>query len=294
MTKPDDSSLDLHDLKIIESRAAALLDKAEAWDRFPVPMDDLLTAANVKVAPHSVFDPLALLAYIKGKADTAVENIKSAVSKVFGIYDASDNVIHVDQTVAEPKQNFLMLHETGHHDIPTHKKVFRLFQDCEKTLAPEIADQFEREANNYARFTLFKGDTFMRHAADCSFTIKTPIKLAPHFGASLYASVREFARTNQRSCVVYALDRVKDGGTSGILATVRRIETSSKFREEFGQPFDTVISASHVLARIVPIGRKMTRPTPLSIQDRNGVSRKCIAEAFDTTHNILILVYPLF
>jgi hypothetical protein len=42
----------------------------------------------------------------------------------------------------------------------------------------------------------------------------------------------------------------------------------------------------------VPVGRKMTGPRTVSMTDRNGQARECIAEAFDTTHNALILVYP--
>ena len=44
--------------------------------------------------------------------------------------------------------------------------LFRLFQDCEKTLDPGIADLFEREANNFARFALFQGDRYAGMAAD--------------------------------------------------------------------------------------------------------------------------------
>ncbi|MEQ1809380.1 MAG: hypothetical protein ABL889_05625 [Terricaulis sp.] len=291
--RPDDSSLTPHDLLIIEQRAARLLDKADAWDRFPVPIDDLLAAAEVKVASHSLFDPVNLIAYLKGKAEEAAANIKSAVAKVLGIYDAGENLIHVDQTVKPVKQTFLKLHETGHHDIPTHKKLFRIFQDCEKTLAPEIADQFEREANNFARFALFKGDAFMRHAADCAFEIKTPMKLAKKFGASVYASCREFARTNPRACVVYILERIELVNGFGARAAVRRIEPSMKYREQFGCPIDEVITLDHTLGALLPIGRKMTRPTSFSIRDKNGDAHECIGEAFDTGYNVLILVYPV-
>jgi len=291
--KADDSSLKPQDLLVIEQRAARLLDKADAWDRYPVPIDDLLATANVKVAAHNLFDPANLLAYLKGKADAAVTNIKSAVAKVLGIYDAGENLIHVDHTVRPVKQTFLKLHETGHHDIPTHKKLFRFFQDCEKTLAPEIADQFEREANNFARFALFKGDAFMTHAADSAFEIKTPIKLAKKFGASVYASAREFARTNSRACVVYVLEKIEFVNDHGASAKVRRIETSPKFRAEFGCPMDEVITLDHALGRLLPIGRRMTRPTTLSIKNKNGDAHECVAEAFDTGYNVLILLYPV-
>lgn len=288
----DDSTLSRHDLQIIEARAHRLLSEADAWNRFPVPIDDILAAAKVTVASHSMFDAANILAYLKGKAASAETNIKSAVSKILGIYDAGDNIIHIDQTVIQSKQNFLKLHETGHHDIPTHKKLFRFFQDCEKTLAPDIADQFEREANNFARFALFKGDTYRQYAADCAFEIKTPIKLAKKFGASVYASVREFARTNPRACIVYVLEPVQFVEGDGFRAEIRRVEASPKFRAEFGVPSDTAITLDHHLGPIVPIGRKMTRPRTLSIVDKNGATHECVAEAFDTTYNVLILLYP--
>lgn len=292
MTKPDDSSLSVEDLLAVEKRASQLLDRADAWDRFPIPIDDILAAANVRVAAHSIFDPENILAYLKGKATSTVSNIKTAISKIRGIYDSADNVIHVDESVVEAKQTFLKLHETGHHDIPMHKRLFRFFQDCEKTLAPEIADQFEREANNFARFALFKGDAFMQIAADHAFEIRTPIKLAKKFGASVYASAREFARTNPRACAVYVLEPLEFVQGDGFRANVRRIECSQKFCEQFGLLTDTVITPSHALGALVPIGRKMTRPTTFTLQDQNGDRHECVGEAFDTTYNILILIYP--
>ena len=174
MIRPDDSTLDPEDLRAVEEQAHRLLDRADAWNRYPVPVDDILSAARVHLAPTSAFDPDAIVSYLKGKATAARARIKSAMSKVFGLYDADEAVIHIDSTVVKAKQTFLKLHETGHHDIPWHRKIFRFFQDCKKTLAPEVADQFEREANNFARYLMFKGSTFAEHAADCPFEIKDP------------------------------------------------------------------------------------------------------------------------
>ena len=191
------------------------------------------------------------------------------------------------------KQNFLKLHEAGHHELPTHRKLFRIFQDCEKNLAPDIADLFEREANNFARFVLFQGDGYRDMAADHKFEIKTPMKLASKFGASVYASCREFARTHHRACAVYVLEPIKYCERTGARAVVRRIETSESFRQQFGQPAERVITLDHSLGRVLPMGRRMTRPTSISITDRNGQAHECVAEAFDTTFNVLILVYPV-
>jgi Zn-dependent peptidase ImmA (M78 family) len=156
VTRPDDSTLNPDDLRAVEDRARKLLERAEAWGTFPTPIGNILASAEIQVAPTSVFGAARILSYIRNKGSDVAHRLKSALSKVFGLYDANSRIIHIDDSVVESKQNFLKLHETGHHELPTHRKLFSWFQECEKTLAPEIADQFEREANNFARFALFQ------------------------------------------------------------------------------------------------------------------------------------------
>ena len=43
----------------------------------------------------------------------------------------------------------------------------------------------------------------------------------------------------------------------------------------------------------LPIGRKMTSPRSISIIDLDGTKHECVAEAFDTKWNVLILLYPV-
>lgn len=293
MTKPDDSTLSQHDLVIIEKRAQQLLNSSEGWDRYPIPIADILDAAKVQVAPTNAFDAASIISYLRGKGQLAAQKIKGAMSKVFGLYDANERVIHIDTTVVLSKQTFLKLHETGHHDIPTHRKMFSLFQDCRETLSPDIADQFEREANNFARYILFKGDRFAQHAADDELGIKTPMKLAKKFGASIYASCREYARTNHRECIIYVLEQPQIGTNLTTYIDVRRIEPSPRFVAQFGVPDDEIINADHKLWPVIPQYRKMTPPTELVIKDLNGQAHECLAEAFDTTYNIIVLVYPV-
>jgi hypothetical protein len=293
MVKPDDSSLDPHLQRAVEERAQRILDRAAAWGRFPTPVDDIVKSARLRIAPTSAFDPRIILAYVQSKAGGAVRAIKSALSKVFGLYDSDEALIHIDDSVHETKQSFLKLHETGHHELPTHRKLYRLFQDCDRTLAPEIADRFEREANNFARFVLFQGTTYQREAADCPLDIKTPLKLAKRFGASAYASVREFVRTHHKACVAYVLEPIELVPGNPARAQVRRIEASPSFRKQFGVPTDSVIDANHPLGKLLPIGRRMTRPTSIAAMDSNGVRHECVAEAFSTPHNVFLLVCPV-
>lgn len=293
MTKPDDSSLEPHELAAVEARARQLLDRAAAWDRLPTPVDDIVAAAKLRVAPKGMFDPASFLAFIKKKSAQAAHSLKVALSKVLGIYDANDEIIHIDENVGPSKQSFLKLHETGHHEMPSHRKIFRLFQDCEQTLSPSIADQFEREANNFARFALFQGNSFKLRAAEMSMGVKTPMQLAKVFGASVYASAREFARSHHKACLVYVLEPIVIIPGGSVRAQVRRIEASPSFRAQFGCPTDLVVDATHALSRLLPIGRKMTSPTPLVFRDKNGIDHDCLGEAFDTKHNVLLLIYPI-
>lgn len=292
MTKPDDSSLDPAQRHAVEERAHRLLDRASAWGVFPTPIKDILAAAKLKVAPTNIFDLEGIAAYLKNKAADAAQHLKSAISKVFGLYDSDDSIIHIDESVGETKQNFLKLHETGHHELPAHRKIFKFFQDCDQTLSPDIADQFEREANNFARFMMFQGDGYAKRAHDSPLELKTSMRLAKDYAASQYASAREFARTNHRACAVYVLEPVEFVPGDGFRARVRRIETSLSFRKQFGVPTCTSVTPSHFLGRIVPVGRRMSRPTALVLRDLNGERHECLAEAFDTKHNILMLLYP--
>ena len=165
--------------------------------------------------------------------------------------------------------------------------------DCEKTLDPEISDLFEREANNFARFVLFQGGGYASMAADHKLELRTPMKLAGKFGASVYASCRKFVRTHHRACVIYILEPVTYCKRAGARAAIRRIEASPAYLRQFRRPDETEITLNHLLGRVLPINRKMTRPTTVSITDRNGQAHECVAEAFDTTFNILLLVYPV-
>jgi hypothetical protein len=119
------------------------------------------------------------------------------------------------------------------------------------------------------------------------------MKLASRFGASLYASCREFARTHHRACAIYILEPVTFCEQTGVRAEVRRIEASPEYLRQFRRPEETEISLKHSLGRVLPVGRKMTRPTTVSITDRNGQAHECVAEAFDTTFNVLLLLYPV-
>ena len=74
---------------------------------------------------------------------------------------------------------------------------------------------------------------------------------------------------------------------------MRRIQPSPAFLARFGHPAVKAITPDHLLWPVVPIRHRMTRPVSLTITDLNGQRHQCLAEVFDTTYNILMLLYPV-
>ena len=76
--KPDDSSLDPADLIVVEGRAKHFLDRADAWGVYPTPVDTLMEAAKLAVAPKNAFDPAVFLAFVKQKTHKLADTLKRA------------------------------------------------------------------------------------------------------------------------------------------------------------------------------------------------------------------------
>lgn len=289
--RKDDSSLSRSEKELVEKAATKLLHRADAWGIVPVPIEDLLSAAKLKVAPYSVFDPRQIAAYAITQGAKAAQLIKRAVGKIFGILDAHEEVIHIDDSVTEGRQRFLKLHEAGHFELPHQRKLFRFFEDSDQELDPSVADGFEREANNFARFALFNGIAYQIHAADLPLSFGSVKKMQRKYQVSLYAGLREYTRTHRHVCIAMAIEKPIYCPVNGFSAEIRRVETSLAFETQFGLPTAAAITDVHPFRRLVPF-RKATKPTVVRIKDLSGQQHEFIGEALDTGYNILIFACP--
>lgn len=289
--RADDNTLSRSELERVEKVATQLLHKADAWGVVPVPVEDLLSAANLTVAPYSIFDPRSIAAYALQQGKKAADVVKRAVGKVFGVLDAHAEVIHVDDSVGKARQRFLTLHEAGHFELPHQRKLFRFFEESEHELDPSIADLFEREANNFARFAIFNGDAFRINAADMSLSFGSVKKIHKRFGVSLYAGLREYTRTHRHCCIAFSVEDPVFCKNDGFRAEIRRVETSLSFQKQFGVPTIPAITKNHPFGCLVPFG-KATKPTSFYLRDVNGESHEFVGESLNTTYNILIFACP--
>ncbi len=289
MMKPDDSILDPYQLAQIRKHALTALQAANAIGRYPTPVADVMAEAKIIVSEEDVLRD-DFLTRMRRKAGTA---LKKALSKVLGLLDVKSRLVYIDRGLYILKQSFLKLHETAHAVLPWQRDIYCVIEDCEKTISPEMSEQFDREANVFASEVLFQIDDFTKRAGDEPFGIQIPIKLGKEYGASIYSSVRRYVSTHHRACAVLVINPPELVAGDGFVATLRRVVTSTEFDRIMGFPKwpETVTPKDEIGAMIPPGKRKMSGARSISLIDTNGTMHECVAEAFKTPYQIFVLVH---
>ena len=289
MEKPDDSTLTREQYALVRSEAERALQQSGALGVFPTPIEQVMASADVEEVHEDVLNE----SFIAKMRKQGGDSLKKALSKVIGLFDAKARLIFIDRSIAIVKQKFVRLHEIGHAFLTWQRDLYGIVEDCEKTIEPELADQFDREANVFASEVLFQLDHFQQEAAQYDFSILTPVRLSRSYGSSIYSAVRQYVTKHHRSCAVLVLNPPQACDGFGFTATLRRRCFSRTFLETFGNlslpPFFT---PDDQIGRLVPInGRKMTGQRQIDLKDLNGDEQVCIAEAFTQTHQIFVLIH---
>jgi hypothetical protein len=291
VTKPDDGTLTPDQLRNVEKHADRLLKEAGAYGRFPTPLADIIAAAKLTIVEDEYLDEGTLRQFLRKATLRGAATLKSALSKVLGLFDPHDRLVLIDKGVPKAKKPFVKLHETGHGFLPHQSGLFGLIHDCRKTLDPDTTDLFEREANVFAVEALFQGTTFANEAHSEAFGIKVPMRLAKKFGGSNYSSFRRYVYTNPEACCVVVLDPAVLAPDGTFSAEIRRLIVSKTFHVIFDGPaIFSSFTSGHILASAMPIGRRMTAARRYVLPDRNHDRRNCVVEAFDTKHQTFLLI----
>lgn len=277
----------------VEKHAALLLNDASALHIFPTPIDRLMAAAKLTVVDDDLLDEGFLAQFIRS-AKAKITTIKSALTKILAMIHPGENLVLIDKGTPQIRVPFIKLHEAGHGLLPHQKNAYSLMQDGEDALNPDITDLFEREANVFAAEVLFQGKVFADEAHQSAFAMKVPIDLAKKYGASNYAAFRRYVTSSPHACCLLVLEPVVVREGKQFTAEVRRIIPTVSFHTIFdGERFGAAITHAHVLGHVVPVNRRMTASRKIKLTDRNGTKRQCTAEAFNATHQILILIRDL-
>ena len=292
MRRPDDNSLTPVQYAQIRREARRALAEAGAFGRFPTNVPQIMSTARVTEVPEDVLGNPGFLATLRRKAGTA---LKSALAKVLGVFDARASLVFIDRTMHAVKQTFVRLHEAGHAFLPWQRPMYALVEDCENSLAPEVADLFDREANVFAAEVLFQLDAFAEEAEGEPFGIFTPVRLGKKYGASIYASIRQYVSKNHRTCAVLVLNPPQPVPGDGFRATMRRVVPSPRFKRIFGEcRWPDVVTPDDRFGFLVPIGkRRASGKRRIELVDDNGIRHECVAEAFTQSHEVFILIHAI-
>jgi hypothetical protein len=294
VVRPDDCSLTPRQRQLIRQHADRALREADALGIFPTPVDAVMDAAKVHVADENLSEE-GLLVRLRRTAGTAGKALRRALGKVLGVLHVAARIVYLDKAVHIAKIPFLKLHETAHAVLPWQRDIYAVTEDCQKTLSPEIADEFEREANGFASEVIFQMDGFTQEAADYDFNILVPVKLSRRYGASIYSAVRRYVSQHHRCCAVLVLDPPSIHLALGYFCRLRRVVVSPVFEQQFGDlNWPESYSPNDEIGAAVPVGgKKMSGKRQVTLVDRNGNRHQCLAEAFTQTHQVFVLIHSV-
>ncbi len=294
MQRPDDCSLTPGQSAKIRKEAERALRAAGALGVLPTPIDRIMSAARVEEVDEDLLAP-GLLARIRSAAQRTGGLLRSAISKVMGLFHATAGLVYLDQSLIEVKKRFIRLHESAHGFLPWQRPLYAVVEDCDKSLDPEAADLFDREANVFASEVLFQLDSFKDMAEGRPFEIWTPVRLAKEFNASIYSSIRQYVSKNHRACAVVVLDMPQIVEGDGFRANHRRTIGSASFTETFGSElWRSYYTPADDIGRLIPQGKmRSSGKRTLILPDRNGVRHECIAESFTQRHQVFVLIHSV-
>ena len=294
MPWPDDSTLSPSQLARVRKEAVRALREGSVLGVLPTPVEQIMAVSRVREVEEDVLNP-SFIDKIMSKAEKAGHAIKRALSKVMGLFHASEGLVFIDQTLLLVRKRFIRLHESAHGFLPWQRPMYAVVEDCEKSLDPETADLFDREANVFASEVLFQLDTFRDMAEEMPFEIWTPVRLAHKFNASIYSTIRQYVAKNHRACAVVVLNMPELEIDVGFRATLRRVVQSDSFKAMFcGYHWKESYTPDDDIGALVPIGhRRGSGKQMLGISDANGTLHDCIAESFTNTKQVFVLIHAM-
>ena len=223
---PPDSKVELDDL------AERLLDASGSRDVLPTPLEQIAAVKNLELVTEddSIFN------YMKRLPKKAKKNFISATEKLRGASDLRNRIIFVPTNTnrTSPRARFATGHEIAHQFIDWHHISPHGYLDDEKTLSPQITDEFELEANYLGASLIYQGDAFIRKTRSVKPTISAILDFAQMHDASFMATAWQFVNASDESVAVgFYYPRDTHLGINSPVFKLWRIVPSPKFEKVF-------------------------------------------------------------
>jgi hypothetical protein len=269
----------------IDRISLELLRRSKSLDVFPTPVDriveysDLLVKMDVDI---SSIHPSYL--------DKANSFLRSALSKVRGIFDVRKRVIYLDLSQTHNRKNFVKLHETAHGILPWQRKIHEIIGDNDQTLNPDHNDEFESEANYFASVTLFQHERFNEELAKLNLSIDAAIHLSRHFGASIHAALRRYVDCSKNKCALLILENLDKNGQHCCL---RNYLASNRFEAAFGEiVFPQRLEYTWSFVQDYCGGRRFKKNGEVKVPTKDGDIAMSY-QFFNNSYNAFVFLHPL-
>ena len=187
----------------IARRTEKLLRAADADDRLPTPVEDIVTAAELEEAKESWLSESALA----DVPEYLARKIRKLRGKAHAALDRKTREIHISPDIDHDGQRrFKTLHEVLHHILSWQQDV--AYADDGMTLSWSTRVKFEQEANQGGAELLFQRELFQAMAADYEVGFPAIVELSQMFGSSIHASFRRYVETHKRPMAGVVLNKV--------------------------------------------------------------------------------------
>jgi hypothetical protein len=263
-----------------------LLKQAAVGDRLPTPVDELVRCAHLSISGSITLDQ-----HHAGFFSHSFGLLQSALKKIVGMVDLRENTIYLKHNILPQRRSFVTLHEIGHVLLPWQRQMY-LYVDDERTLAPNVQEQFEREANQFAADLLFQIDRFETEARDLPLSIHSPLSLARRYGASAHAALRRYVEHQQWACALLVVGHSSNRGRREIMPRVKCAIQSASFTQMFGErDWNTIAQQASSLLAGMSYPHRFPRGE-YRMDTLNGYSALCSFEVFTNSYDVFVFIYP--
>ena len=223
---PPDSRIEL------DALAEQLLDASGCRDVLPTPLEQIAAIKNLEL----VTEDDSIIDYMKRLTKKSKKVFVSAREKLRGASDLRNSIIFVPTNTnrTSTRERFATGHEIAHQFIDWHHISPHGFLDDEKTLSPQITDEFEKEANYLGASLIYQGDAFIRKTRSVKPTISAILDFAQMHDASFMATAWQFVNASDEAVAVgYYFPRDTHLGINSPMFKLWKIVPSHKFEKTF-------------------------------------------------------------
>ena len=189
--------VELHTKKDIDRISKEILRSSKSFDVFPTPVDRITDYSELIIRRDIDISQVHNAYLLK-----ATDALRSAISKVKGMFDRREKTIYLDLSQKIPRRNFVQLHEVAHGVLTWQTEIHDLMDDDNHSLSSDVTEEFEAEANYFASVTLFQHDRFNDQMRKYDLSIESSMQLAKYFGASVHAALRRYVESSKNRCAL--------------------------------------------------------------------------------------------